>query len=242
MPKPNKIHFEQAYVVRINKRRRKWLVFGILLLVISVPLLTHYGTLWYAVDENRRLADEVNRQINLIEDLQNQVADFEQSTANADLSLEVGRNLLEQMRKDMVASQAQIETLQEQIKFYQSLMDPNPEKGGVYIETVDIEPASFDGEYRYNIVIAQRSSNHRKVKGKINVEFISEFNTDDVQTLALSELTETGKALPLGFKFFQQLDGDVVLPEGFNPTKVRVMVQLEGDSSPRLDETYDWKS
>ena len=240
MPKPNKIHFEQAYVVRINKRRRKWLVFGILLLVISVPLLTHYGTLWYAVDENRQLADEVNRQINLIEDLQNQVADFEQSTANADLSLEVGRNLLEQMRKDMVASQAQIETLQEQISFYQSLMDPNPEKGGVYIETVDIEPTAFEREYRYNIIVAQKSSSHRRVKGSVNVEFIAELNTDDVQTLALSELTETGKALPLGFKFFQQFDGSVVLPQGFNPASVRVMVQLQGNSSPRLDETYEW--
>jgi len=242
MPKRNKIHFEKAYVVRINRIRRRWLIAGVLLMAVSIPLITHYGTLFYAAIENRELAEIVERQEELIENLQTQVANFQQLSANTDLSLEVDRNSLEQMRQEMVASHVQIEMLGEQIKFYQSLMDPNPEKGGVYIETVDIEPAAFDGEYRYNIVIAQRSSNHRKVKGKIDVEFISEINSDEVQTFALSELTESGNPLPLGFKFFQQLDGDLILPDGFNPTKVRVMVQLDGDSSPRLEETYEWKS
>lgn len=242
MPKPNEIHYEKAYVVRVNKTRRRWLICAVLIAVISIPLATYYGTLFYAAKENRELAKIVEQQIGLIDELKAQVAEFEQLSANANLSLEVDRTSLEQMRQEMVVSQAQIEMLGEQIKFYQSLMDPNPEKGGVYIETVDIEPAAFEGEYRYNIVVAQRSSNHRKVKGRVDLEFISELNSEEVQTFALSELTESANPLPLGFKFFQQLDGDIVLPDGFSPTKVRVMVQLEGDSSPRLDETYEWKS
>lgn len=242
MPKPNEIHYEKAYVVRVNRVRRRWLMLGVLLMAVAIPLATYYGTLFYVAEENRQLSEVVDQQIELINGLKARVAEFEQLSANANLSLEVDRTSLEQMRKEMVASQAQIEMLGEQIKFYQALMDPNPQKGGVYIETVDIEPSSFEGEYRYNIVVAQRSSNHKKVKGRVDVEFISELNSEKVQTFALSELTETSNPLPLGFKFFQQLDGDVVLPKGFSPTKVRVMVQLEGDSLPRLDETYEWKS
>lgn len=242
MPKPHKIHYETAYVVRFNRARRLCLIFGVLLAVVLVPLVTYYGTLWYAAKENVELADKVSYQAGVIQTLEQKVANLEQLNTNADLSSEVDTSSLEQMRKDMVASQAQIEMLNEQIRFYQSLMDPNPDKGGIYIETVDIEAANLEGAYRYNIIIAQRSSNHQKVKGRVDVEFISERNSEEVQTFALSELTQNGNPLPLGFKFFQQLDGDITLPDGFSPTKVRVTVRLDGDSSPRLDETYAWKS
>ena len=244
MPKPNAIHFEKTYVVRINKARRRWLIAGILSMVVAVPWATYYGTIFYAAKENLELTKTVDEQTGLIEVLQTQMTGFEQMHANADVSLEVNRNSLEQMRKEMVASQAEIEMLREQIQFYQSLMDPDPEKGGVYIETVDIEPAPWGGEYRYryNIVVAQRSSNHKRVKGEIKVEFIAEPDTEEVRTFALGELTQSGGPLPLDFKFFQQLDGGMTLPDGFNPTRIRVTVQLEGDRSPRLDETHEWKS
>lgn len=242
MPKPNAIHYEKAYVVRVNRVKRAWSIALVAACIVAVPVVTYFGTLWYSGYSSSELKKIVEQQASQIDGLQADVISLKQLNANADLSLEVDRNSLEQMRQEMVDSQTQIEILQEQVKFYQSLMDPNPEKGGVYIETVSVEPASFEGEYSYNIVIAQRSSNHKRIKGKMEVEFISELNSEEVQTFALSELTENGNPLPLGFKFFQQVDGDVSLPDDFNLTKVRVVVQLDGDAAPRLDETYVWKS
>lgn len=241
MPK-NEIHFEKAYVVRVNRAQRAWRVAGILGLLVFFPLAAYLGISWYLGQENRELNSQVDRQAELIAALRAEVLNLEQLAANADLASEVDKNSLEQMRLEMVQSQERIELLGEQIRFYQSLMDPNPEKGGVYIETVDIEPSDAEGAYKYNIVVAQRSSNHRRVQGNMDLQLISEGKGDARQIFSLGELTESVDSLSLGFKFFQQLDGDFKLPEGFIPTKVRVTVRLDGDASPRVDETYVWKS
>lgn len=242
MPKPNKIHVENAYVIRVNRVRRFWGLIAATALVIAIPVATYFGTLIVVAKDNRELSSMLSRQTELVDALRAEVVNLEQLSANSELSSDVDRNSLEYMRKEMVASEAKIEVLGEQIRFYQSLMDPNPEQGGVYIETVDIEQTPQNGEYRYNIIIAQRSANHTKVKGYVDLQLISERNSEEVQTFALSELTESDDRLTLGFKFFQQLDGELILPDGFSPTKVRVTVQLEGGSSQLFEETFAWKS
>ena len=135
MPKPNQIHYEKAFVVRINRIKQAWFAFGVLFVVLSIPLATYYGTVFFTAKENRELVEIVVSQENLIDELKLKIKEYEQLNANANLSLEVDRTSFDQIRKEMVASQVKIEMLGEQIQFYQSLMDPNPEKGGVYIET-----------------------------------------------------------------------------------------------------------
>ncbi len=238
----NDIHFEKAYVVRVSRMQRILKVVGVLFLLFVLPAASFLATSYYLGQETRQLSAQVDQQNLLMAELRNQIGELEQKAANAEMASEIDRNSMEQLRQEIVKAQERNQSLNQQISFYQSLMDPNPQQRGVYLETLDIKPANAEGEYQYNIIVAQRSSNHQRVSGYLNLQVIGGGEGELGQTISLAELTEDQDRLPLGFKFFQQLDGSIRLPEGFVPSRVRVVVQINGDSAPRVDETYEWNS
>jgi len=238
----NDIHYEKAYVVRLSRAQRILRVAGVLFLLLVLPATSYLATSYYLGKEARVLTRQVKQQNTLMTELRRQIGALEQRAANAEMASEIDRNSMEQLRQEILQSDKHIELLGQQIGFYQSLMDPSPQQRGVYLESFDIKPANSEGEYLYNIIIAQRSSNHQRVSGHLNLHLIGGREGEVGQIISLTELTEDQDRLPLGFKFFQQLDGSIRLPEGFVPARVRVVVQIDGNSTPRVDETYDWNS
>lgn len=238
----NDIHYEKAYVVRVSRTQRVLKAVGVLFLLIVLPATTYLATNYYLGIETRKLSAQLEQQNLLLVDLRRQVGDVEQKAANAEMASEIDRNSMEQLRQEILQSEEQIQMLGQQISFYQSLMDPSPQQRGVYLESLDIKPATSQGEYQYNIIVAQRSSNHQRVSGYVNLQLIGAGEDEVSQIISLAELTEDQDTLPLGFKFFQQLDGNIRLPEGFIPARVRVVVQINGDNVPSVDETYEWNS
>ncbi len=238
----NTIHSERAYVVRLSRTARIGRVLLIVGVILVLPLITYVGTVWHLGEQHRDLTESFDRQTAQMQSLNEELISLAQAATNAELASEVDRGSVEQMRIQMMQAREQIDFLSEQVRLYQSLMDPDPEKSGVYLERVDIEPAETDGAYLYNIIVAQRSSNHRKVSGTMSLQLISDADAGAARAVSLGELSQGGDFLALGFKFFQQFNGDLVLPEGFSPSKVRVIVRLDGSNSPSLDETYAWKS
>jgi hypothetical protein len=238
----NDIHYEKAYVVRVSRTQRVLRAVGVLFLLFVLPATTYLATNYYLGIESRKLAVQLDQQNLLLVELRRQIGQVEQKAANAEMASEIDRNSMEQLRQEILQSEEQIQMLGQQISFYQSLMDPSPQQRGVYLESLDIKPANAQGEYQYNIIVAQRSSNHQRVSGYVNLQLIGASEGEVSQTISLAELTEDQDTLPLGFKFFQQLDGNIRLPEGFIPSRVRVVVQINGDNAPRVYETYEWNS
>lgn len=238
----NGIHYEKAYVVRVSRTQRILRAFGVLFLLVLLPAVTFLTTNYYLGIESRKLAAQLDQQNLLLVELRRQIGEVEQKAANAEMASEIDRNSMEQLRQEILQSEEQIQLLDQQISFYQSLMDPSPQQRGVYLESLDIKPATSEGEYQYNIIVAQRSSNHQRVSGYLNLQLIGANESELSQTISLAELTENQDTLRLGFKFFQQLDGNIRLPEGFIPAKVRVVIQINGDNAPSVDETYEWNS
>ena len=60
-------------------------------------------------------------------------------------------------------------------------------------------------------------------------------------TLTWSKLTEGNKSKPeFRFKYFQQLDGYILLPEGFTPSQVRITLEAQGQSGKPVSRSFDW--
>jgi hypothetical protein len=62
----------------------------------------------------------------------------------------------------------------------------------------------------------------------------------DQQVLSLTDLGHTG-TYPLSFRFryFQDLDGEVLLPEGFQPVRVTVTATPQGGRN-EVERSFDW--
>lgn len=238
--KKHSIHQQQSFVVRQTAASRRLRLLGIVLVVVLLPSLSGLLTYYYFGSEERELSETIRLQQAELKGLSEQLDYAEQMRANADIASEVDQLAMEELRKELVFWGEQYGQLEEKIKFYQSLMDPNPTNSGIFVESVEIEPTKEDGRFNYRIVVAQRSSNHNRVNGSVDINLISEKNSDGIQSISLKELTGEQDQLTLGFKFFQQFDGSLNVPPGFSPEKLRVVVKIKGNSSAQLEEIIDW--
>ncbi|MBC6427932.1 MAG: hypothetical protein GDA55_01615 [Cellvibrionales bacterium] len=247
MPKrKHAIHAEQVRVVRRTRIERMGRAAGLFALLAIGPLATYAGASWWhgwhAQHERHARQTEQTRP-SAPTAQQEAIAQLQQERTNAVLAAEVDRRSVEQLRQEVLRSRQQLETMEEQIRFYQSLMDPDPQQGGIYVESVQVTPISTTdppAPYRLQIIVAQRSSDHRKVAGQLHVRLSGQVG-DTERTLGLPDLTAgDAKSLPLDFKFFQQLEAVLRLPADFRPLSLGVQVRLAGDSAPRIDETHLW--
>ena len=62
------------------------------------------------------------------------------------------------------------------------------------------------------------------------------------ERIALRDLTadieETD--IKLRFRYFQEVKGQLTLPDGFEPLEVQVMAKRDGSGSAKVERTFDW--
>ena len=80
-----------------------------------------------------------------------------------------------------------------------------------------------------------------KVTGDVNFSIEGE-QGGTAATLNLSELLpeEASANWPFSFRYFQDFDKDIVLPDGFTPDKITIEVRSRTRSISSIEEIYSW--
>ena len=62
------------------------------------------------------------------------------------------------------------------------------------------------------------------------------------EIIALRDLSQEIEALGVKFRFryFQDVEGKLALPDGFEPLEVQVVAQAEGRKSSQAERTFSW--
>jgi hypothetical protein len=66
---------------------------------------------------------------------------------------------------------------------------------------------------------------------------------EEEKVLALRDISEQQTALGIKFRFkyFQDITGDLLVPEGFKPTSIQVVAQSKGKKASRLEQSFEWQ-
>lgn len=154
----------------------------------------------------------------------------------------VDRQSLEMVRSNMVAQNEQIAALEEDLRFYQSLMAPEHAAGEVSLGAPVFVPGVQAGEFDYRFVVLQRAAKHQPVKGALAVGITGlaagEAVVHTIQALSSDKLEEP---LPLNFRYFQVVEGTISLPEGFEPRSVEIVATLVKPKKLELQEEFSWQ-
>jgi hypothetical protein len=67
---------------------------------------------------------------------------------------------------------------------------------------------------------------------------------DTRRVLPLRDLSENVKDLGVRFRFrfFQNVSGEMVLPKGFKPEKIEIILQSTGRKAMRVEKNYEWSA
>ena len=184
-------------------------------------------------EERTLLSEQLAEEKKLIQDLRAKVAVLERAAQvdkQAYGSVEVSQK---QVQDEMLE-------LKEEVAFYRGIVAPMETASGLSIPSLQVTEIGEAGVYRFKLVFTQMKSNQKIVKGYAKVVFEGVKNGTQVQ-LSLKEVSGGAlDKLKLRFKYFQNNEGEIVLPKGFLPSRVLVELVPTGKGMIRVKKTFDW--
>ncbi|AFU99070.1 DUF6776 family protein [Simiduia agarivorans] len=200
---------------------------------------------WYATKEALRFQQAALQERDQFEralaDSRAEVERLQQEVANLRLGSEVDKVASEDVRNEVIDLKAQIAELQEDISFYRGLMAPNAEAQGLTIGSLNLLSTGVDRHYRYKLVVQQFATNHKLLTGSLNFTIVGRQN-DLPMSLALKDVSATVDAMDirLGFKYFQNIEGEMVLPQGFEPIRIEISARVRGAKPATVEKKFGW--
>lgn len=121
-------------------------------------------------------------------------------------------------------------------------MAPSDNARGLQVQSAELKAMSDKQRYAYKIVLAQVADNKSYVSGVVAVNLIG--MRDDKQEVIplrdVSELEDLG--IKFRFRYFQNIAGELVLPDAFEPAQIQVVAQSKGKKSSRIEQSFEWQS
>ncbi len=153
---------------------------------------------------------------------------------------EVDKQALDMLRAEMAAERERTATIEESLSFYRSLMDSDGAKG-LQLRKPELVRVG-DGRIAYRFFVQQREREYDLLNGSLSVQIRGQQAAEQVEyTLAqLSEDFPDGSAT-LQFRYFQAVEGELLLPEGFNPSDIFLSVSIDKPRKAEVSEVYPWE-
>ncbi len=176
-----------------------------------------------------------------IDRLEKENEQLRQSVTAAELAREVDRKAYADVEKNLSDLQAQVLKYREELTFYRGIVSPEDGIGGLRIQRFQVLPGGADQHYRLRLVLVQSMRQDSVVSGSVNIQIEGVRDNKPVELgLPEARAESSGNAnLPFRFRYFQNLEQDIVLPEGFEPRAVNVEVRTAKLAPVR--ESYPWQ-
>ena len=96
-------------------------------------------------------------------------------------------------------------------------------------------------EYNIRLVLVQAKQHDRKVSGDVNLSIAGDQNgVETTYTYAQLLSDKTQEKWSFSFRYFQDFERLVVLPDGFTPEWVNIEVRSRTRSIASINESFSW--
>ncbi|MDJ0892278.1 MAG: hypothetical protein QNK18_13950 [Gammaproteobacteria bacterium] len=229
------------YVIHERSPRRRAVRTALLLVLLLAAALvgSEYGRVDAAADISRTTAErDMLRQ--RVKTLATENAGLLERAAILERAAQVERQAYTHVDETLRDLQDQILDLKEELAFYRGIVTTSGKTRGLAIQSFKLESNGQDGEYRYKLVLTRAMKNDKVTRGLVSLTVSGE-QEGSPRELTLSDLTGQGQAeLKLHFRYFQRLEGQLALPQGFVPHRILVSVTTTGKKRSRVEKTFDW--
>lgn len=182
--------------------------------------------------------------------LTQQVGDLRQQLTQAQMNAEVDRKSSEELRQQLLERREKIAQLEREIAVYQ-MMSARASRNPMGVGFGNFSVRSVDGAltnlYHLKLVVQKLSENDTEFTGELESIVVGKQGGVE-QRIPLSQLAVSAEGaaplaikIPIQFKYFQNIETDLRLPEGFEP--VHMELRLVSASKPNplvIEHQLEW--
>lgn len=176
-----------------------------------------------------------------IEALEDDIIELEQQVALLETHRGIDREAYKEVEASLTALQAKIQEQRDAIAFYRGIVSPSDGKSGLRVQDLRLTRGKEERQFNLRLVLVQAMQHDRKVSGDVNLSVVG--NQDGVETsYDFNQLIppEADKGWAFSFRYFQDFDRQLVLPDGFTPERIRVEVRSRTRSISSIEESFAW--
>jgi hypothetical protein len=203
------------------------IILGCLITLASVYSLGRY----LAVKDLFQTKQLLSETQEILSNTQNAYGDISES-----LVLEKQSTLVESLsNQDLIESIQSLEleqkSMQEELRFYRNIMAPEKGANGLNIDQLAITKVDGEGRFHFRLTIVQAQKQAQFLKGNVEITLFGQDENDQINQLSyrFRELGSFKKSdFKFQFKYFQNLQGFIQLPDDFMPQRLVAMAKTKG--------------
>lgn len=228
--------------MQVHGTWRTWAVRAALavLAVVAGYLVYEYGRISAgydvvdAAEERRQFEAHINA-------LDREIADLKQEVALLETHREIDREAYREVEGSLLALQEKIQEQQDAIAFYRGIVAPQDGNSGLRVQDLKVSRGTSEREFNLRLVLVQAMKHDRRVSGNV-VLSVEGSQEGEAVTYALADLLppDVDQAWPFAFRYFQDFDRQLVLPDGFTPERIHVEVRSKTRSISSIEESFAW--
>jgi hypothetical protein len=132
-----------------------------------------------------------------------------------------------------------MQRLEGEVGFYRRLAGTSGSQEGLAVYELELQTTASPQVYRFVLTLTQNLRRSAIISGTASLE-LEGTRRDQAVTLKWKDLGTANTNRPeFRFKYFQQLDGYLTIPEDFQPERIRVALSATGSSKP-LSRDFSW--
>lgn len=216
-------------------------------LVILVIIASGASGYWFGVSQGFLIRDTAQSELaNMEQLLAERSARLDEASlriATLERGTEVDRQATEDTRQQVKDFQDKVAELENEVSLYKGIMTPSLLVGGLTVQDFSITPTSNPQRFRFKMMLTQVGNNKNFVQGFAGVTIIGE-QDGQKKALLLKDVSEQIATTDIKFRYryFQDFNGELVVPDGFTPEQIYVVAQTSGADSARVERYFNWVS
>ncbi|UAK72814.1 DUF6776 family protein [Aeromonas enteropelogenes] len=155
-----------------------------------------------------------------------------------DTQLATQKAAFEQLQTTLKSQEAQVQELKRQLAFFERIMRPTGEQVGVVIDNLTLQETSIPGRYHYRLALTQPAKKRELFRGQVQIR-VEGSQGDKPRVLTGRDLGMKVSEWRYALRYFQLLEGNWQLPEGFVPDRIRVTINKDG-RQPAQELLVEW--
>jgi hypothetical protein len=181
--------------------------------------------------------------VNRIEALEDEIASLKEEVALLQTHSSIDKAAYKDVEANLTQLQRKIQEQRDAIEFYRGIISPADGGRGLRVQDLKLSKGTEDREYNVRLVLVQVMQHDRSVKGEVD------FSLDGAQdgaavTYTLEQLLppDADNEWSFSFRYFQNFDRQLLLPEGFKPERVNIEVRSKTKSIASVKQSFPWQS
>jgi len=227
-----------GFHVRQYKPWKLW--FGLTVVIVLMALAFFLGNRYQGYElERLHLAHETL--MNQVEELKTRNHKLVEKNAHLEGSSKIERDAYQLANRNLVKMQQELLAQKEDLAFYQGIVSPKGAALGVNLQSFEVRKKNNQNHYSYKMILTKNGKSSKRLKGTANIVIRGE-NGDSVSEMKMADLLLENQKndTKFAFRYFQVFEGDLALPDGFEPFEVEIGIKSTTKKVKSFSETISW--